>query len=56
MLNSIQTWRPHFFVLNGSKLYYTEETNVQDEDEDGYDDDATSIEVILRSFFKLIIS
>ncbi|GFO31278.1 phosphoinositide phospholipase c, partial [Plakobranchus ocellatus] len=38
------TWHPHFFVLNGSKLYYTEETQVQDEDEEGLDDDTASIE------------
>ncbi|KAK7114898.1 hypothetical protein V1264_000879 [Littorina saxatilis] len=33
------TWRPHIFVLNGSKLYYTEETQA-DQDEDMDDDEA----------------
>ncbi|BFZ19735.1 hypothetical protein BsWGS_22774 [Bradybaena similaris] len=38
------TWHPHFFVLNGSKLYYAEETPSQDQDEEMDDDDAASIE------------
>ncbi|XP_076449870.1 1-phosphatidylinositol 4,5-bisphosphate phosphodiesterase gamma-1-like [Babylonia areolata] len=33
------TWRPHFFVLNGSKLYYTEETQSPDQDEDAEEED-----------------
>ncbi|CAG5116488.1 unnamed protein product, partial [Candidula unifasciata] len=38
------TWHPHFFVLNGSKLYYAEETPSQDQDEEMEDDDTASIE------------
>lgn len=34
------TWRPHIFVLNGSKLYYTEETQSQDQDDDLDEDEA----------------
>lgn len=34
------TWRPHIFVLNGSKLYYTEETQSPDQDEDLEEEEA----------------
>ncbi|PVD20783.1 hypothetical protein C0Q70_18944 [Pomacea canaliculata] len=33
-------WRPHIFVLNGTKLYYTEETQNPDQDEEGEDEEA----------------
>ncbi|KAL8594295.1 hypothetical protein ACOMHN_000997 [Nucella lapillus] len=36
-----RTWQPHFFVLNGSKLYYTEETQTPDQDEDAEEDDSS---------------
>lgn len=36
-----RTWQPHFFVLNGSKLYYTEETQSPDQDEEAEDDDSS---------------
>ncbi|XP_012935284.1 1-phosphatidylinositol 4,5-bisphosphate phosphodiesterase gamma-1 isoform X2 [Aplysia californica] len=33
------TWHPHFFVLNGSKLYYTEENPSPDQDDEVEEED-----------------
>ncbi|XP_071092078.1 1-phosphatidylinositol 4,5-bisphosphate phosphodiesterase gamma-1-like isoform X1 [Haliotis cracherodii] len=38
------TWHPHFFVLTHNKLYYTEETQTSDMDDETDDDDSASIE------------
>ena len=46
-----QTWRPHIFVLNGSKLYYTEET--QPDQEDDMDDDEAPEDVSPWDFWTI---
>ena len=53
----LQTWHPHFFVLNGSKLYYTEENPSPDQDDEIEDEDLevreNSTQGVLSNFLML---
>lgn len=43
----LQIWKPHFFILTPSALYYTEETEVDDEEKGLESDRRTLMQVRL---------